>query len=221
MRLNLLAVAAVPALLSAASFGAVVNHTGLVRNGLVDFVSGETGSFSVPKFDGSLGTLTKVELIITGHSYGGVVTYESLSVQPVAVDIDVVTKIKVTGPGSLLVISTPQQNTTFNAAAYDGATDYAGTSGTTLTGAAASDQKSDSMSLPADLSGFYGPGSFVYNFTSSMSAAISGSSYSSTATDTNFNFNYEVIYTYDTVPEAASLSVLGLGGAALMARRRK
>jgi len=227
MRLNSLTIAAAPLLLAASSYGAIqtITFSDTIDNGSSYFASGASGTFDVEKFDSSLGTLVGVELTITAYATNGVIAYENLNASKgTKVTFNVYTELTVTGTDSLIAVATPVQSIVRTVSAYDGTTDFGGTSGFSTHGGTASDTISTSLTSPADFSAYiatFKGDVMTYSFESAKSAWVNGISFRSETTDTKYYFSYEVTYTYDTVPEAASLSILSLAGFGLLIGRGK
>lgn len=112
--------------------------------------------------------------------------------------------------------------------AYDGVTDYAGTSGWNFGAITATAAGSQSYSLPADLSFFstLGLGTFAMNVNTIATSGGSGAGNLATLINTTGGAIATIVYTYNlvpttTVPNPATLALLGLGLMAMVGLRRK
>ncbi len=189
------------------------------------FIAGTAGSFNVPQFDPSLGTLTQIDLLVSGMSTGGTNSIENLGVTAGSADLSIGTNITVSGPSSFVVLTTPATSVTgIPLAAFDGVLDFAGASGFTLAGGSSSD--SDSNSLFSGFAPYLGLGNVGFNFSSAGNTAnnlTNVSPSSSTSTPATFGFDATVTYTYTPVPEPSTMALAGIGlsGVLVTAYRRR
>ena len=81
----------------------------LYNNGGSDYESNASGTFGVPQFNPALGTLTSVELIVEGDSYGGTNGFQNTTAFSGTASVNIGSLIHVTGPSSLVVLTDPTQ----------------------------------------------------------------------------------------------------------------
>jgi hypothetical protein len=188
------------------------------------YSGGTSGNFSIPQYSGP-GTLTSVELTVTGDSYGGSNALQNLSDEPGNATVEIGSNITVTGPSSLVVLTQPNQSATGPVTAnVNPPLTYTGSDAISITGTSSSDTQSDTITAPpTDLSPYVGAGdvtvdysSTVNNYTSStVSPEVSQSS------PPTYDFTATVTYTYSVVPEPASLGLIVAALPLLAARRRR
>lgn len=174
------------------------------------------------QFDGSLGNLNSVTLV-----YGGNIStlfrVESLDTTPTTVTTNASASLVFGGPiGDTVSIG----GTTAHAlGAYDGITDFGGSSGGVFGPVLASDN--DSLVLLSGLAGFIGSGSFGINVVATGLSSVSGSGNLLSQINTEALAEITVSYDYTPavtgIPEPASLALVGLGlmGVAAARHRRR
>lgn len=182
-----------------------------------------TSSVTVPRFDPSLGELTKVSFMLNG-SVEGSARFESLDAEPAIVEMQLAAELTLQRPDmSTLVVTLPLVMTSDNADAFDGGIDFGGTSGKSYAGLSGSDSDMAMSTLAADLALFTGPAFMPGTITLPLTAmgASSGSGAGNLLLQFMTSAGAEVKVTYEyRVPEPASLGLLGLGGLTLIRRRR-
>lgn len=118
---------------------------------LTELLSGSGPGIVFTRFDPALGTLTGVTLAVT-TTVSGTVSLENLDLAPVELAAGLPVALAVISfiPGSfaLLVTATATASGTATLAAFDGSNDFAGGSGTVLSGL--SGTHTDTVSIPAD-----------------------------------------------------------------------
>lgn len=180
----------------------------------------------VPLFNPSLGTLTQVQIVLNGD-VGGSAGYENTSTTSTSsVTLNLSSTIVLTGPNSLLIDVVPLANFSIPAVPgvpiYDGFSDYAGTSGATLTNLTGSAMDMDTITNPGDLLAYYtGLGTISFPVTATGSSLGGGSGNINTSFSSTAGASIEITYTYDVaIPEPSSVAIVGLGIIGTLAARR-
>ena len=129
-------------------------------------------SLTVPKFDPDLGILVGIRFELTGIAEGAA-RFESLDAAPATVTTSFQTTVSLTRPdNSLIVVVTPAQQWMDSVTAYDGITDFDGTSGKTYRNVLVSETEIvNSPPPPGDLALFTGPNGNPGTITLPVSAA--------------------------------------------------
>ncbi len=182
-------------------------------------------SVALSHFDPSLGTLQMVTIGLAGVVQGNA-SAESLDASPATVNLNLGASITATGPVALSVNVTPVNMQVFNASAFDGVIDFAGTSGIAFTNVTGSDTDSSMLTAPpADLSPYIGLGNVIIGIGALGNSSGSGAGNLITQFQTQAGAEVTITYKYDTgttsTPEPATLLGLMAFGAAGIASRRK
>jgi hypothetical protein len=177
--------------------------------------------FMLVKFDPSLGTLQSVNFQLTGYVQGSA-GIENLESFPMTIDTYLQTTIVLQDPAGVPMLSAyPSAHDSRMLPAYDGTTDYGGTSGQNVTGFMASDLRQGVLTTPFnDLSAFIGTGNGSLGVYTMDSSYTLGGNRSSQLT-TFASATLAVSYTYTPVPEPMTISVMAIGALAIVRRRRK
>lgn len=177
----------------------------------------------VPKFDPALGNLLSVSWTLNGDVTGSA-SFESLDADTATILTSLAATITMFRPdSSVLDVVIPVVNNSDSATAFDGAVDFAGTSGKAYNDLAGSQTESDSTTAAADLALF--SASFIGE-TVSLPVTAVGSSSGSGAGNLLLLFNtfagadIKILYTYELVPAPGALALMGLGGLVATRRRR-
>lgn len=220
MKSLLLAACALVALGTTAQ-AAVLTYTDAIISTATDW----TSTLSVPKFNPALGTLTNINITLTGTVLGNVMV-ESMSASPANVTTNLAASLTLTRPDSTtLLVSFPAFTATQAFTAYDGTLDFAGTSGITYAAINSSQTAFVSTPPPAtDLSLFTGSGTISLPISAHGASSVTGSGNLVAGFQTRAAAMLQIDYIYDAiaVPEPTALALLGLGviGAGMRRRRR-
>ncbi len=170
---------------------------------------------SVDKFDDMGGTreLESVTFSLEGFLEGNA-RLESLDAGPSSVitTLSVTMTLSETITDNTLVITIPTLNETFNATAYDGTTDFGGTSGITYEQLTASQTESETYTDAVTLALFTGVDTIDLNLNALAESFATGAGNLITQFSTSAGGNILVTYEYDDVPVSAPahLALLGM-----------
>jgi len=190
------------------------------------YAAGAGGVFQMPSFDTNLGTLTKVELDVTGYSDGGSNSLQNLSQNPGDASVTIGTDITVSGPAALTVLTLPQSSNSGPVTPFVGPIlDFSGTDSIQVFGTPANDSDSNTILVGLGAYETVGPGFINFNY-SSAANTTSSASVAPTVSQTTapvFGFDVTVTYYYNVIPEPSTFVLGGLGllGMVVVARRRK
>ena len=156
-----------------AASAATITHTQTLGDQTTNFADRSVGA--IAQFDASLGTLNSATITLLG-TVSGSISYESLDAASSTVTTNISAEIALsTSALSSLVVVLPTQTEIRSASVFDGAIDFAGTSGDSITNLSAN--LSDSTVLTgASLAEFIGTGfvDFTLDGTGVSSASGSG-----------------------------------------------
>ena len=182
----------------------------------------------LPQFNTALGTLTSVLITLNGQLSGNV-RAESMDAMAsnIMTNLSAVLTLSRPAGGGVIVVTTPLATNNYAASSFDGAIDFAGTSGVTYSGLMAMANNSATLSSAADLALFTGLGDVATGLSAVGASTATGSGNLITMFQTLAGASATVSYTYDAldtgIPEPASwaLMIAGFGGAGAMLRRRR
>jgi len=216
MKTALLATALV-AFAGSTAMAADVTYSGTFSTTTTNWNSAPT----LPQFDNTPAgpfagfVLTGVTLTLTGNVEGAV-RLESLDAAASILNYNLQATLNFTGPGGGAVVAIPTASGIVNAAAFDGASDFGGTSGITLTGLTGTDTQSTSPFVFAPYEGS-GNVNFILNATGTSNGSGAGNLLQQF--NTAAGAEYSVKYTY-VIPTPSAAALLGLGGLVATRRRR-
>jgi hypothetical protein len=161
-------------------------------------------SCSVPRFNPSLGTLESVRFEVSAN-INSTASVESRDMSATTVTVNVSANVTLFRPdNSTIAAVLPSTTTNTNFTAYDGTTDFAGTSGAVLPNLLASEASTITSTAPADLALFTGVGNITTPVTATGLSSFAGSANLATLVDTQAAASINVIYSY----QAQDLSIL-------------
>ncbi len=177
-------------------------------------------NLTINQFDATLGTLTKVELQVSGHIES---QYQIESFQSTGSShyFRLTGDLTVRRPdNTVLAQATVLNERTDNLTAFDGNLDAGGTSG--LTAGISKDMAPGSAEITDNLgiSTFIGGGTLDFPVSATMSSFFQGSSNVFRAVFTTASAEIKVIYTYNAVPTPGSVALVSAAGLIGLRRRR-
>jgi len=177
---------------------------------------------TLPAFDNTAGgafpgaTLTNVILTLLGN-VDGRVRLENLDPQAFLLTYTLQASLSMTGPGGGSVAALPTSVGNFNASAYDGITDFGGTSGIDLNNILATNGQ---FSSPLLFNPYIGTGNVSFSLNASGTSSGTGPGNRVAIFESLASAEYSVTYEFTPIPTPGAAALLGLGGLIAVRRRR-
>ncbi|MEH2221708.1 PEP-CTERM sorting domain-containing protein [Nostoc sp.] len=188
-----------------------------------DFTNIIDAPLSVQKFNSSLGTLKGVTISFTGDILGNA-GFENRSPTPTQVTVNLASQLSLKLNNQSLFALNPQDVSSYQAAKYDGTTDYSGTSGKTISNLSATQSATQSFTNTQFLQSFTGNGDIDFLFSALANSVVTGSGNMRSYIDTYAKAGIKVTYDYDAKAVPESSTTLGIGliaGLCLLSQRKK
>jgi hypothetical protein len=151
---------------------------------------------SFDRFDPALGTLTQVEVTLTG-AINGDAKYESTDPNATNVTLQLAANVNLQRPNNNdILIVNPATQRMVSPGPYDGTPDFGGSSGGTLFNLTGSDSDTTVLTNPADLALFIGTGQIQLPASARGASSDNGSGNLITEYTVRAEVSVEVIYTY-------------------------
>jgi PEP-CTERM motif len=189
-------------------------------------------SLELQKFDPALGTLNSVSLALYGNVIGGA-RLESEDSAPATLTLNLAAQLTLTQPNGGLLAIAPTTGATFAASAYDGVSDFGGTSGVTLRDIAFSASDSTTFTDATLMTPYIGVDTLLLPVRATGNSSATGAGNLFAAFETRVGARANVVYDYTpaTVPDVPvapvpepgtyALMLLGLGLVGLATRGSK
>jgi hypothetical protein len=220
------------ALATATTFAGIVATSG-VANAATITSSSSTGfgltnivdsPLSVQKFDTSLGTLKSVKIDFTGDLLG-TARFENLSPSSTPVTVNLASNLGLKLNNQSLFALNPQNSFNYQVGAFDGAIDFGGTSGQSVTGLSATKSETMTYTDSQFLQSFIGTGNLQFLFSAFAQSGVTGSGNMISSISTEAKAGIKVTYDYDalkSVPEPSAVLGLGLiAGIGMLSKNKK
>jgi len=215
MKINRIAALVAPFALAASAGADVLNYSANVPATDTNWMQG----LSVPKFDPTLGTLTKVTWTF-GSTLTGDMRFESLDGAASVVTMQIAGTVQLLAADlSPILTLSPQLDSTDNATEYDGATDFGGTSGKSYANLIDPKLGVGSATDAATLASVTGLGNLDLFASALASTSASGAGNLVTIFTSKASADLRVTYEYTPVPTPGALGLVGAAG--LIAGRRR
>ncbi len=150
---------------------------------------------TLPQFDPAQGTLTSVKIVNSG-SVTSQIKVESLDGAPSTITATVSGTLTLSAANVPAVVTSSSASKTFSATAYDGISDFGGTSGTDFGPQTATGSNSVTLTTAADLALFLGTGRITFTESAKATSAASGAGNLLTQINTTATGQVSVSYSY-------------------------
>ena len=163
----------------------------------VNFSGGDSFTLTdvVRQFNPDLGTLTSVEILSAGFIQGQIKS-ESLEAMPVVITADIDGTLNLSSPGVGIVAAEIDESRTFNATAYDGVLDFAGTSGIDFGSIVVNNTEMATLTSANDLAAYTGTGTITLSLTGLVSTSGTGAANLANERSATAGAEVTVIYRY-------------------------
>ncbi|MDZ8184308.1 MAG: choice-of-anchor E domain-containing protein [Nostoc sp. ChiSLP02] len=220
------------ALGAATTLAGIVATSGVANAASLSYTSSTNYEFtdiidaplSIQKFNSSLGTLKGVTIEFTGDILGNA-GFENRSPSASQATVTLGSQLSLELNNQSLLTLNPKYTSQYQVAKYDGITDYAGTSGKTLSNLTATQFGTQSFTDTQFLQSFIGNGNVDFLFSAIANSLVSGSGNIRSYIDTYAKAGVKVTYNYEelkSVPEASTTLGIGLvAGLCLLSQRKK
>ncbi|TVQ31449.1 MAG: choice-of-anchor E domain-containing protein [Phycisphaeraceae bacterium] len=174
--------------------------------------------FQINQFDdmGGLRILEEVCWTLTGY-VEGTAAAESMDAAPATINLTLSAIVSLSLGMTTLDVVLPLVMTSFNATAFDGVVDFAGTSGATFSGLSNTDSVMNSTMMVAP---FIGPGMVTLTGAAEGASTASGAGNLVASFSTNASMEYEIVYKYSLIPTPGAAALFGIAGLSMIRRRR-
>lgn len=159
----------------------------------------------VPQFDEMGGARILVKATIEWSAgVAGMAQVESEDLVPRVTTATLAADILMTGPSGFSVNPMPSDNRVFMASAYDGTTDFAGTSGAMFDDIAAGETGMEMFTNPLDLTAFIGSGDVTFPVDANAMSTVTGPGNVSQILNTDASASVTVTYEYIDIPQVCN-----------------
>jgi len=214
---TILAVVVALAVAGASASAATITYTDSVPTQLTVY----TETVTLPKFDPSLGVLTKVLYALRAPVFGDI-RFENLGGLPELTITDLTVSVRLQRPDtSDLLLAATGFHSEDNVTAFDGVLDFGGTSGRSYLGLADTAYAAGDTTALADLVLFTGPGNIDLLVEAASASHVEGGGNMVTYSAASAGADVSVTYEYSPIPEPATLLLLAGGSCGVLLRRRK
>ena len=163
----------------------------------VRFAGGDAFTLTdvVNQFNPDLGTLTSVEIVSQGFIQGQIKS-ESLEAEPVQITANINGTLNLNSPGVGIVAAQIDESRTFNASAFDGILDFAGTSGIDFGSIRVNNTETATLTSASDLAAYTGTGTITFTLSGLVATSGTGAANLANERSASAGADVTVIYRY-------------------------